>query len=131
MSVCLLLFCYIHYFFNFLDATNMWFHTVFVFVWRISLNIMPSKSTNVVANVIISFFFKGQVVFHSVEDTYKYTYIYIYIFFIHSSLDGYLGYFHVLATVNNAAKNIGMHVYFQISISLFFWRYTRRGISGS
>ena len=28
-------------------------------------------------------------------------------FFIHSSVDGYLGYFHVLASVNSAAVNTG------------------------
>ena len=32
------------------------------------------------------------------------------IFFIHSSLGGHLGYFHVLVVVNSAAKNIGVHV---------------------
>ena len=41
-------------------------------------------------------------------------YIYIYIFHIlsQSSIDGYLGSFHVLAVVNSAAVNIEVCVYF-------------------
>ena len=32
-------------------------------------------------------------------------------FLIHSSADGHLGCFHVLAIINSAAMNIGAHVY--------------------
>ena len=41
------------------------------------------------------------------------------IFFIYSSADGQLGCFHILANVNYAAVNIGVHICFQISV-LFF-----------
>ena len=34
----------------------------------------------------------------------------MYYIFIHSSVDGRSGYFHVLAIVNSAARNIGVHV---------------------
>ena len=34
------------------------------------------------------------------------------IFFIHSSVDGHLGFFYVLAIVNSAAVNIEVHVSF-------------------
>ena len=38
--------------------------------------------------------------------------------FIHSSVDGHLGCFHVLATVNSATMNIGVHVPFRIEFCL-------------
>ena len=50
-------------------------------------------------------------------------------FFIHSSVDGHLGCFHVLAIVNRAAMNIGVHVSFR---TMSFCRYMpRSGIAGS
>ena len=46
--------------------------------------------------------------------------VYIYhIFFIHSSVDRPLGWFHILNIINNAALNIAVHVSFQISVSVF------------
>ena len=39
-------------------------------------------------------------------------------FLIHSSADGHLGCFHVLAMINSASMNIGMHVSLSDLVSL-------------
>ena len=54
------------------------------------------------------------------------------IFFIHPSVDGHLGYYHILAILNKAAMNIGMRVSFKISFFVCLFRYIpRSGIAGS
>ena len=50
-------------------------------------------------------------------------------FFIHSSVNGHLGCFHVLATANSAAVNIAVHVSFSILVSSGYM--PRRGIAWS
>ena len=47
------------------------------------------------------------------------------------SVDGHLDYFHILATVNSAAMNTGVHVSFQISVVVFISYIPRSGIAGS
>ena len=52
-------------------------------------------------------------------------------FFIHSSTDGHLDCFHILATVNNATVNTGAYASFGISIwGDFFGYIPRSGIAG-
>ena len=59
----------------------------------------------VAADGIISFFLMAEQ--HSI--------VYMnHIFFIHSSVDGHVGYFHFLAVVNSAAMYTGVHVSFRI-----------------
>ena len=56
-------------------------------------------------------------------------YIYIYIFFIHSSVDGHLGCFHVLSIVNSAAMNIGVLFKLSFQIRVFSRYMPRSGIA--
>ena len=62
-----------------------------------------SRSIHLNTNNSISLLFMAEQ--HSIVYMYH-------IFFIHSSVDGHLGCFHVLATVNRAGKNILVHASF-------------------
>ena len=53
------------------------------------------------------------------------------IFFIHSTVDGHLGCFHILAIVSNAAMNIGVHASFQSNVLIFLLYIPRSGIAGA
>ena len=68
-----------------------------------------SRSIHVPANGIIS----------SIFTTEEYSIMYIYYIFIHSSVDGHLGCFHVLAIINSAAVNTGVMYPFQLEFSSF------------
>ena len=78
-----------------------------------------SRSIHVAANGIISFFLMAE----------QYSIVYMHHTLIHSYVNGHLGCSHVLAILNSAAVNIGVHVSFQ---TMFFSAYMpRSGIAGS
>ena len=53
------------------------------------------------------------------------------IFFIHSSAEGHLSYFHVLVIINSAAMNTEIHVPFWIRVFVFSRYMPKSGIAGS
>ena len=87
---------------------SIWIYMIFVFLfWLISLCTTVSRYPHFYKwHSFISFY--GWVIFHCVGD---------YIFFIHFSVNGHLGCFHVLAIAKSAAINIGMRESYGIMVS--------------
>ena len=83
----------------------------------ISLNIVLSSSIHAVAKGRSSF---CCVVFHCINVPQL---------FIHSSSDGHLHCFQILAIVNNVAMNIWVHMFFQIIVLRFLGYIPRSGIA--
>ena len=73
-----------------------------------------SKSIHVTANGIISFFFMDE----------QYPTLYMYYLFIHSSVNGHLGCFHVLALVNSVAIYVSWSACIFSFLKLFFVKYS-------
>ena len=93
---------------------------IFVFLFLTYFTLTVSRSIHISTNDPISFLFMAE----------QYSIVCMYhIFFIHSSVDGHLGFFHVLAIVNGAAENIGVHASFSIMVSSGYM--PRNGIAGS
>ena len=87
--------------------------------WLISLNILFSRSIQVVAKGKFFLIFLWP---HSIP-LCKCPIVIL-------PTHRHLGYFHILVIVNNAAMNIGVHMFFHISVLGFFRYFPRGGITG-
>ena len=91
-------------------------------LWLISLSVIHSKPIHCCKSCC-----KWQDFILFMAEQYSIVYIH-YIFFIHSSVDGHLGCFHILAILNSSAVNTGVNVSFQISVFVFFGYIPRSGV---
>ena len=80
-----------------------------------------SGKWHIAANGIISLFFMAE--YYSIVYTYH-------IFFIYSSVDGYLGCFHILAVINNATS-CGNRLSFTLVVRNFWLDHRKQGVGGN
>ena len=85
--------------------------TVCVFLWPISRSIMPSKSPSMASSMPRLYSFYDWIMFHCLYEPH----------FLFSPFDGHLVSSSVLAVVNNAAVNMGVHISFWNSVFLFLF----------
>ena len=101
-SFCLSVLFIVSLFISLLYSTFEWNRTVFVFYHLTYFSLRNNLKVHICCKGQ-AFIFLWLVVSHC---------IYYHIFFTHLSTDGYLCCFHILATVNNVAMNIGLHIFF-------------------
>ena len=105
---------------------------MYLSVWLTSLRMIISRSIHVVLMALFFLFYDWVILLLCVILHFlwlSYTPYMLHIIFVHSSVGGYLGCFHVSTTVNNAAVNIEVHVYFWVAI--FSTYMPRSGVTGS
>ena len=114
--------------FYFWDSTYKWEYTVFVFLCLIYFSKYNTFQIHLCHHKWQNFIhFYGWVMFHCVcvcVCVYHISFIYL-------SVDGSIVVYIILAIVNNAAMNTGVHISFRTDVFVFFGKIQRSRIAGS
>ena len=102
----------------------MEFCSICLFVTDISISIMSLRFIHIISYVRISILSKSEK--YSVVCIIQATFV-----FMHSSVDRHLGWFHLLAVVNNLAKNTGVQISLSDTAFSNFGDIPRSEITGS